>query len=93
MSHLAEVDQKTQSDVASSIIRNELDGPRRDRHQVNDWDGGTGVMVRQNKVIKTEESAPVLIPSMTTGIIKTTLLWSAHRTQARHTTTPSAMRN
>ena len=36
MSHLAEVDHKTQSDVASLIIRNELDGPRRDRHQVND---------------------------------------------------------
>jgi hypothetical protein len=31
-----------------------------------------------------------LIPSMTTGIIKTTLRWSEHRTQARQTMTASA---
>jgi hypothetical protein len=48
-------------------------------------------MVRQSKVKKREESAPVLIPSMTTGSIKTTLLWSEHRTQARQTTTPSVI--
>jgi hypothetical protein len=30
---------------------------------------------------------------MTTGIIKTTLLWSEHSTQARQTTMPSAIKN
>jgi hypothetical protein len=54
---------------------------------------GGRVIVRQDKVKKTEESAPVLITSMTTGIIKTILLWSEHRTQARQTMTPSAIMN
>jgi hypothetical protein len=49
--------------------------------------------VRQNKVKKTDESAPVLIPSMTTGIIEIILLWSEHRTKARQTMTPSATMN
>jgi hypothetical protein len=48
------------------------------------------VVVRQHKVKKREENAPVLIESMTTGAIKTTLLWSEHRTQARQTMMPSA---
>jgi hypothetical protein len=49
------------------------------------------VVVRQHKVKKREGSAPVLITSMTTGVIKTTLLWSEHKTQARQTTMPSAI--
>jgi hypothetical protein len=54
---------------------------------------GGRVIVRQNKVKKTEEHAPVLITSMTTGNIRTILLWSEHRTQARQTMTPSAIMN
>jgi hypothetical protein len=49
------------------------------------------VKMRGGKVKKREEIAPVLIPSMTTGIIRTTLGWSEHRTQARQTMTPSAI--
>jgi hypothetical protein len=52
---------------------------------------GHGI-VSQNKD-KKSESAPMLITSMITGIIKTILLWSEHRTQARQTMTPSAMMN
>jgi hypothetical protein len=40
---------------------------------------------------KEEEGAPVLSPSATTGIIRTTLLWSEHRAQARQMMTPSAI--
>jgi hypothetical protein len=35
----------------------------------------------------------VLITSMTTGIIKTILLWSEHRAKARQTITASAKMN
>jgi hypothetical protein len=47
--------------------------------------------MRQNKVKKREESAPVLIANKTRGNLKRFLLWSEHRTQVRQTTMPSAM--
>jgi hypothetical protein len=50
-------------------------------------------MVRQYRVMKTEDSTPMLIASKTTGIIKTILFWSEHRTQARQTMMPSAIIN
>jgi hypothetical protein len=49
------------------------------------------VTVKQNNVMKRGKNIPVLIASMTTGIIKIALLWSEHRTRARQTTTPSAI--
>jgi hypothetical protein len=90
MSHLCNVHHAGEEGIVHPDIifgGKQQGSPHRDHHQVNDWKGGQ-VMVRRNKV-KREESAPVLIPSMTIGIIKTTLLWSEHRTQARQTTTPS----
>jgi len=74
----------------NSLFRHERGGSHRDRHQVNDWSmskGGTG---RGEAIQGQEEDAPVLNASMTTGVIKTTLLWSEHRTQARQTMIPSA---
>jgi hypothetical protein len=74
------------------LFPHEQGGPHRDRHQVNDWSmfkGGTG---RGEAIQGQEEDALVLNASMTTGVIKTTLLWSEHRTQARQTMMPSATR-
>jgi hypothetical protein len=87
---LGDVQQRQQVIEALEVVPviKGLDVPQHDHRQVNDWDmlkSGT------NHVKKREEIAPMLNPSMTTGIIKISLRWSEHRTQARQTMTQSAI--
>jgi hypothetical protein len=100
MGHYRDPNKGFQGNTGHSVsfIGCEQGGPHRDHKQVDDWrmfkcSKERQVKMRQSKVKKWEESAPALTASMTTGIIKTTLLWSEHRTQARQTTTPSATIN
>jgi hypothetical protein len=79
------------------LFGSDIDDSPHDPQQVNDWNTlrwgiGHGE-AKQIQFKKGKESVLVLITSMTTGIIKTTLLWSEPRTQARQTTTPSAIIN
>jgi hypothetical protein len=83
---------------AGSHFRNEHDSHHCNPHQVNDRKMSKGGMnyseAKQGLGVgRKRESAPMLITSMTTGIIKTILLRSEHTIQARQTMTPSAMMN
>ena len=98
MSHYGDPNKGSQGNTGHPVpfIICEQGGPHRDHKQVDGWrvfKVQRRVRLRQGKVKKWEESAPALTASMATGIIKTTLLWSEHMTQARQTTTPSAKIN